>query len=153
MWFPPQYRKAGGNLVVIVVLFVLFLAMDRLFKWGLFDWLFKIVKEKKEDPCKERPEDGSLRAGFNPDNEARRIKELLDKWDLWGQGEPNIQAFDRLLSFNNAELKAVNNAWLRVHKGKSNASLRSQVDAEYANRDLTKQKKKQVLDRLDALIC
>ena len=150
-WMPSAYRRpAAGVAVVVIALIVLFI-LDKPLNLGIRSTIKKLFGQKGADEAQVKPEDGAVRPGFNPENEAVAIKTSLNKWDLPWDGASNVSAFKKILAYTNAELKKVHNAWLTKFKGDVNDTMRKQVEAETAVKGETRDLRGQVLARLDKL--
>lgn len=151
MWFPPQYRQAGGSAVIIIIAIVVLLILDKPLDLGIQAAIKKLLGDKGADEAGLDSKDDHVRGGFNAENEAVSIKTALDKSDYPWQGQSNHTAFNKILAYNNNELRSVHNAWLKKYKGQTNDTLRKQVEAESAIRDDTRKLRTKVIARLDKL--
>ena len=150
-WVPAGYKKPAAGVAIVVIALVLLFILDKPLNLGIRSTIKKLFGQKGADEAQVTSEDGAIRPGFNPENEAVAIKTALNKWDLPWDGASNIGAFNKILAYTNAELKKVHNAWLTKFKGDVNDTLRKQVEAETAVKGDTKTLRSKVLARLDKL--
>lgn len=151
MWFPPQYRQAGGSAVILVVAIVVLLIADSLLKLGIVAGIKKLLGPTGGEEKKQDPDSTPVSATFSAINEASGLRDQLLKYDFPGQGSPNQQAFNKILAYSKNELIVVHNAWLKKFKGQNYDTLRKAVDSELAFNSTTIELKKKVIKRLDAL--
>lgn len=140
---PPAYRNYFTIIIGAAILVAIYFVGVRLGWWKGF--LSKPGGDKVDVT------EANLPAGFNARNEAVGIKQLLDSWDLNPMQDDNQEAFEKLLSYNDDQLKAVHNAWLTEYKGTGYPTLKSQVQAEtlFSSEEIAMQKK--ILDKMTAL--
>lgn len=151
MWFPPQYRQAGGSAVILIVAIVVLLIADSLLKLGIVAGLKKLLGGKGGEEKEQDPDSAPVASTFSAKNEASGLRSLLLKYDFPGQGSPNQQAFKKILAYSKNELIVVHNAWLKDFKGQEYDTLRKAVDSEFAFNSTTIELKEKVLARLDKL--
>lgn len=97
-------------------------------------------------------------ADFDARNEAIKLLEMLNQWDI-GSIDYNGMAFDAILDYSDNELISVHNAWLDEYRGRGKYlgfwtgydTLRKQVNAERVIKRAEKEMKREVLIRLDEL--
>jgi len=151
-YFPPQYRRPVGIGLIIAGLIVLyFIVKKNDFLSNLLGFSAKAGAEKSGGYNAKK-----LRPGFKPGNQAVAIAEDLSDVEDWS-GEDE-KAFDRILDYNDDELKAVHDAWLEQYKGGKfwggiKDTLRKQVNAEVLGfwRKSATAKKNRILSRLNKL--
>lgn len=75
------------------------------------------------------PNDDPVRSGFNPSAEAKFIFDELSAWNT--NIDRRVEVFDTILAYNDNELRAVHNAYLRLYRDRRKKTLAELVRGEW----------------------
>ncbi len=75
------------------------------------------------------PESDPVRSGFNPTAEAKFIHDELSRWNT--NIDRRGEVFSTILAYNDNELRAVHNEYLRLYRDKRKKTLAELIRAEW----------------------
>jgi len=75
------------------------------------------------------PESDPVRSGFNPTAEAKFIHDELSRWNT--NVDRRLEVFATILAYNDNELRAVHNEYLRLYRDKRKKTLAELIRGEW----------------------